>query len=97
MHQLRVYTIKSGEMQDWIGEWRTIIAPLRRRFGFEVVDAWTSDQPERFIWIIRYGGDRSWEEADAEYYNSAERKAIEPDPARHIERTEVYLMRGVRV
>ena len=37
-----------------------------------------------------------WEEIDANYYNSEERKAIDPDPARHIEKSEHYLMREVR-
>ena len=96
MHQLRIYTIKTGAMQAWISEWKSTIAPLRRRFGFEVVDAWTADEPERFIWILRYAGDRSWDEADAEYYNSPDRKALDPDPARHIEHSEHYLMRELR-
>jgi len=97
MHQLRIYTLKHGELQDWISEWKSVIAPLRRQFGFEVVDAWTSDEPERFIWIIRYDGPKSWAEADADYYNSPDRKALDPDPARHIERSEILLMREVRL
>ena len=96
MHQLRVYTIKSGEMQDWISEWKSAIAPLRRHFGFEVVNAWTSEEPERFIWILRYVGDKSWDEADADYDNSPDRKALDPDPARHIEHSEIFNMREVR-
>ena len=97
MHQLRIYTIKAGEMQDWISEWKSVIAPLRRQFGFEVVNAWTCDEPERFVWILRYEGEKSWEEADADYYNSPDRKAVDPDPARHIDKTEMYLMRARRV
>ena len=97
MHQLRIYTIKSGEMQDWISEWKSGIVPLRKQFGFEVVDAWTSEDPERFIWILRYDGPKSWDDADAEYYNSKDRKALEPDPARHIEKSEHWLMREVRL
>ena len=95
MHQLRIYTIKPGEMAAWISEWKSLIAPLRRKFGFEVVGPWTVDE-ERFIWILRYDGPESWEEVDAEYYNSEERKAIDPDPARHIEKSEQFLMREVR-
>jgi hypothetical protein len=97
VHQLRIYTIKQGEMPDWIGEWKSVIVPLRKQFGFEVVDAWTADESELFIWILRYDGPKSWEEADAEYYNSPERKALDPDPARHIDRNEVFLMREVRL
>ena len=97
MHQLRVYTIKSGEMQGWISEWKSEIVPLRRRFGFEVVDAWTSEEPERFIWILRYEGSKAWEEAESDYYDSAERKALDPNPARHIDKSEHWLMREVRL
>ncbi|TMC92117.1 MAG: NIPSNAP family containing protein [Chloroflexi bacterium] len=95
VHQLRIYTIKQGEMAAWISEWKSLIAPLRRKFGFEVVGAWTVDE-ERFIWVLHYDGPKSWEEVDAEYYNSEERKAIDPDPARHIEKSEHFLMREVR-
>lgn len=86
--QLRDYTIKRGELDQWIAEWRTLIAPLRKKLGFEVVGAWVDRDGERFIWLIRYRGERSFEEADKAYYDSPERLAIDPDPARHIERSE---------
>jgi hypothetical protein len=91
--QLRIYTIKPGEMDAWVDEWRRLIAPLRRRCGFEVVNAWISNDGERFIWVLRYAGSQSWEEADAAYYASSERTAMQPDPARHIAKSESWLMR----
>lgn len=91
-HQLRMYTIKQGEMKAWIEEWSTHIVPLRRRYGFEVVGAWTVDGDDRFVWIIRHAGAKSWADADAEYYGSPERKAVTPDPARHVESQEHWLM-----
>jgi hypothetical protein len=96
MDQLRIYQIKPGAMADWISEWKSQIAPLRRKFGFEVAGAWTVDE-ERFVWILRYEGPRSWEEAEADYYASPERKAMDPDPARHLDKTEHFLMREVRI
>ena len=93
--QLRIYTIKPGEMDAWVDEWRRLIGPLRRKHGFEVLNAWISNDGERFIWILRYGGPRSWEEADAAYYASPERTAMQPDPARHLARTESSLIRPV--
>ncbi len=89
--QLRMYTIKPGEMAAWLDEWGRMIAPLRRRNGFEVVGAWTTDA-DQFIWILRYAGPKTWEEADAAYYASPERKAMDPDPARHIATSEHWLM-----
>jgi NIPSNAP len=90
--QLRIYTIKPGEMRAWIDEWGRLIAPLRRRHGFEILGAWTIDSENQFVWILRYTGTQSWDEADAAYYASPERVAMEPDPARHIAKAESWLM-----
>ena len=96
VYQLRVYTVKPGEMSEWLEEWSTRIAPLRRRFGFEVLGAWTVDGSDRFIWILGYRGSKSWQEADSAYYASAERAAITPDPARHLEATEQWPLTAVQ-
>ena len=95
--QLRDYAIKPGEMDPWIEEWRANIAPLRRSYGFEVVGAWLERDRDRFIWLIRYRGERSFEEADAAYYASPERKAVNPDPARHIAHADVRFVDPVRL
>ena len=89
-----MYTIKPGEMAAWLEEWRGLIAPLRRHHGFEVLGAWTTE-PDKFVWIIRYAGPKSWQEADGAYYASAERAAMLPDPARHIAKSEHWMMSAV--
>ena len=89
--QLRMYTIKPGEMAAWLEEWGRLIAPLRRRHGFEIVGAWTTET-DQFVWILRYAGPKTWEEADAAYYAAPERTTMEPDPARHIAKSEHWLM-----
>lgn len=94
--QLRTYTIKPGEMAAWLEEWGRLIAPLRRRHGFEIVGAWTTEA-DQFIWILRYAGSKTWAEADAAYYASPERTAMQPDPARHIAKSEHWLMSPVTV
>ena len=90
--QIREYTVKSGEMADWVAEWRSLVVPLRRKFGFQIVGAWTVDGTDQFVWIITYDGPKSWEQADADYYQSPERKALDPDPARHLAHTQTRLM-----
>jgi len=67
--QLRMYTIKPGEMASWLEEWGRLVAPLRRRSGFEILGAWTTAS-DQFVWILRYEGPKTWEEADAAYYAS---------------------------
>jgi NIPSNAP len=91
-----MYTIKPGEMAAWLEEWRRLIAPLRRRHGFEILGAW-SVEPDQFVWILRYAGSKPWDEADAAYYAAPERTAMQPDPARHIAKSEQWLMSTVDV
>lgn len=93
--QLREYTVKLGEMDEWIEEWRAHIVPLRTRAGFNVLGAWIVDGTEQFVWIIGYDGPKSWQEAEADYYGSAERKALQPDPARHLAETSARLMTAI--
>lgn len=93
--QIREYTVKPGEMHEWISEWRSKIVPLREQAGFEVVGAWTVDGTDQFIWIIKHEGPKSWKEAEADYYASPARKALDPDPARHLAQTGGRLMTPV--
>ena len=93
--QLREYTVQPGEMAEWLEEWQTRIVPLRKQFGFRVIGAWTVEGTDQFVWILAYDGPTSWEEADADYYQSGERKAITPDPARHLLHTQVRMVTGV--
>jgi len=50
--QLREYTVRPGEMRQWIEEWRSKIVPLRLKHGFEVVGAWTVEGTDQFVWIV---------------------------------------------
>jgi NIPSNAP protein len=93
--QIREYTVNTGAMHEWLGEWRSRIVPLRERYGFEVLGAWAVDGTDQFIWIISYDGPKSWEQANDDYYSSPERKALDPDPARHLAKTDARLMSAV--
>ena len=95
MLQLRDYTIKHGEMPSWIQEWELQIAPLRRRHGFRIMGAWTIDGADRFVWILSYQGPKTFGQADSDYYQSRERKAMSPDPARHIAHSETRFITSV--
>ena len=95
--QLRDYTIKPGELDAWIEEWRTRVAPLRESLGFKVVAAWLDRESSRFVWLLRYRGDSSFEDADKAYYESPERKAMSPDPARHITHNDTRFVEPVQI
>ena len=79
--QLRMYGAKPGALDAFVEEWREHVLPLRRARGFEVLGPWIAEDGQ-FVWLI---GAADVEAADAAYYASAERNAITPDPARHIE------------
>ncbi len=84
--QLRQYRIRAGELDRFVEEWRAHLAPLRRRVGFDIPGAWTISEESRFIWLLVHpGGWDAFEEADARYFASPQRKAFDPDPARLIE------------
>lgn len=84
-YQLREYDMNPGELDAFIGEWRAKIVPLRIKFGFRVVGAWSSHDENKFIWILGWDGPiGSFRKADEEYSQSPGRKVVDPNPARHI-------------
>jgi hypothetical protein len=90
-YQLRSYLVKPGEMDEWLTEWRENVVPLRRKLGFEIAGAWVIEDENRFVWIVGCEGD--FQARDEAYYSSPERRAIDPDPARHLDEVETKMMR----
>ncbi len=82
--QLREYTIKPGQLDAFVTVWARSVKPLRERTGFVIEGAWTIPAEERFVWIVSYDGAAGWDAANKAYYDSPERKAMDPDPASFI-------------
>lgn len=91
--QVRVYQVRPGQLEAFVREWRTLIVPLRRRFGFQVLGAWASEEDDTFVWVLAHEG--NFAEADRAYYLSPERAALEPDPARLIVEPRTFRARPV--
>jgi len=90
--QLRIYTIRAGKMEEWVRGWSQGVVPLRRRHGFRIDGAWIVKDRDTFVWILSYDGTEDWKAKNDAYYASAERKALDPDPARLIvETTEWFI------
>jgi NIPSNAP len=81
-YQLRIYQVRPEELDRFADEWRRLVVPLRRSMGFHVLGGWRSQDGDSFVWIVGFDGD--FEAADAAYYASPERAALDPDPARLI-------------
>ena len=93
--QLRTYTINRGCLDDWVAEWEEKIKPLRLKLGFSIAGAWIVAETNHFVWILRYDGKEDWETLDKVFHQSEERRAMQPDPARHIARMEHYFLTPV--
>jgi hypothetical protein len=94
---LRIYTIRPGEMDAWLEEWREHVVPLRQAVGFRVFGAWVSEQTDTFTWLIGYDGPEGFEAANAAYYASPERTAVDPNPGRHIAEARELPVRPVEL
>src|SRR5262245_40533117 len=92
--ELRIYTVKPGTMDIWVAEWHEHVYPLRREFGFMVRAAWTVPDRNLFVWVLEYDGS-DFEIANQAYYDSPKRRALDPDPARHLAQTEHWPLRSV--
>jgi hypothetical protein len=87
--QLRMYRVKPDEMDEWIGEWRENVLPLRRAKGFTVLGPWVRREEDLFVWLV---GHEDLESANEAYYTSPERAALDPDPARHLAETNAWIL-----
>ena len=83
--ELRDYRIVDGSLDQWVEEWRSRIAPIRRDLGFSIERAWTVVDDSRFVWLLSHAGDwDAFEAADRAYYDSPQRTSLDPNPARLI-------------
>lgn len=82
---LRDFRIADGRLPEFIDAWRRGVVPLRRAFGFRVAGAWTIEHESRFVWLVSLDGDwGAFDAATSAYYGSAQRAALDPDPAQWI-------------
>jgi len=93
--QLRIYTINRGEMDEFVKGWREKIVPIRLKHGYIVEGAWVVEGENRFIWMVSYDGEESWEAKEQAYYNDPERLAVTPGPAVHIALMELRFINAM--
>jgi hypothetical protein len=66
--------------------------PLRRRYGFTVLGGWELEDTSQFLWLVGYDGPDDFAAADEAYYAAPERKALHPDPARHVATAQTWIV-----
>jgi len=71
--QLRRYAVEPGRMADFLA-WFPSIVPVRRQYGFRVLEAWVDETNDAFVWAVELDGDEDhFREVEATYNASAER------------------------
>ncbi|MDG4791848.1 NIPSNAP family protein [Micromonospora sp. WMMD1102] len=84
LSQIRTYTVRPERLDEWVAKWRTLVVPLRQQFGFEISGSWVDRERSEHIWVISYDGDDSFEEANARYWASPQREAVNLDPSQFL-------------
>jgi hypothetical protein len=67
-------------LDEWVSKWLTLVVPLRRELGFEVLGAWVDRERAQHIWVIAWDGPGSFEDANAAYWASPRRAELGLDP-----------------
>jgi hypothetical protein len=88
--QVRMYVAKEGMLEEFVRVFVEQLVPLRARFGFRVLGAWTVPEERRFVWVAGYDGPGSIQEADGRYYSSPDRLAVRPDPGSLLQETNAW-------
>ena len=82
--QIRIYTIKDGELNTFLEEWNIKIKPLRINIGFKVTHAWIEKAKNKFVWMLTLENEDDWDKLESKYQYSEERKSMFPNTARNI-------------
>src|SRR5512139_514513 len=93
--QIHIYTINRGSLDAFAAEWRGKIKPLREQFGFRVSGGWKVKETNQFVWFLSRDDSKDWDAQNEAFYQSDERRSLNPDPARHIARVEQYFADSV--
>ena len=93
--QLRKYTIKKGEMDEFVKGWTSSLYPLRLKHGFKIERAGVIEETNEFVRVLTDGDGDDWAAKEAAYYGSEEHARLELDLAPHIAGGDTWFIRSV--
>jgi NIPSNAP len=96
-YQLRIYHIKPGTMAEFVEGWRKHIIPVREKYGFKVLYAFSNTEASEFVWLVSHDSPDGYAAADAVYYQSPERNNLSWDPKQYIENIELRILQSIPV
>jgi hypothetical protein len=96
-HQLRIYRVREGALDEFLTLWHEHVVPARRALGFEVVGAWVDRETREFAWVVSHPAPDGIDAAERAYFDSAQKAAIPRSPAELFESSEVRVMQSIDV
>ncbi|HSJ71995.1 MAG TPA: NIPSNAP family containing protein [Acidimicrobiia bacterium] len=84
--QMRTYSMKEGQLENWNRMFESKIRDLRSRQGFALEGAWSVPDRGQFVWILSYpGGREDFERADQAYYELPEHGPLHIEALEYLE------------
>src|ERR1700689_4918627 len=90
--ELRIYTLRPGTLDEFVFSWRREVLPLRARYGFEVLGAWSEPERYEFVWELGYGGEEGLREGERRYAAARALLTFEYDPADYVASVQVRFL-----
>jgi hypothetical protein len=90
--QLRIYTVNSGRMDDWVEWFNDKLRPIAELAGHTILGPWVNEAKTEFVWIRTYDSASDAEAKDGVFYGSREWKAVGPDAREFLAKIEVTIM-----
>jgi hypothetical protein len=80
LSQLRRYTIRTEDWDEFVALVVDHVAPAREALGFRVEGIWGDREDGTFVWIVSHDAPGGWEAAERAYYESQERAGLPREP-----------------
>ncbi len=59
--QLRLYTVKPGQLDAFVSLFRESLAPIHEQYGIRILGAWVNREANEFIWLRAFPDEASIE------------------------------------
>jgi hypothetical protein len=95
--QLRTYTVNRGKMDEWVRWFADKLIPVAKQAGQTIQGPWVNEAKTEFVWMRVYDSAEDAKVKDERFYSSAGWKAIAPESAAFIAKTEVKVLTTAQV
>lgn len=94
--QLRIYDLKPGVLEEFAAKVDEELLPIRLDHGFRREGPWLVEEAYQYVWIARYDGEGTFEEAAERYYADPRRGEMSFDPMDYIINVDARMLTRIR-